>query len=171
MNKDFNLVFGLGEMLILGCAVALALHIVFLGRFAPQADAMNLTIVQMATTSFLSFIAAVLTRQSLALPETFIAWGVVLFMGILDLALCIAIINWSQRFVSSSHAALIYACEPVWAGIFGTLIGQTLTPFAWIGGGCICLGMVLGELSLPSLRSRLKRTKGFDDFSHSWRKF
>lgn len=159
LNKDFNMVFGLGDILMIGCAVAFALHIVLLGKFAPHADAMNLAIVQLATTSFLSFLAATLRQQPLLPPAIPSVWGVILFMGILDIALCMAIINWAQQFVSSTHAALIYACEPVWAGLFGTLAGQFLSPFAWVGGACICLGMILGELPLALLGSGLKRAR------------
>lgn len=152
INKDFTLAFGGGEALVTSCAFAFALHIVLLGKFAPRSDTMNLSIVQLATTSFFCFIAAILTHQSLVLPATFPVWGVVLFMGVLDLALCMAIMNWAQQFVSSTHAALIYACEPVWAGIFGVLAGQFLSPLAWVGGFFICVGMVLSEIPLASLR-------------------
>jgi drug/metabolite transporter (DMT)-like permease len=152
INKDFTLSFGLGETLMLCCALAFALHIVFLGKVAPRNDTLNLSIVQLATTSLFCFLSAMFTHQSVLLPATFPVWGVILFMGVLDLALCMAIMNWAQQFVSSTHAALIYACEPVWAGIFGVLVGQLLSPLAWIGGVCICIGMVLGEIPLPFLR-------------------
>ncbi|HEY1353117.1 MAG TPA: DMT family transporter [Ktedonobacteraceae bacterium] len=152
INKDFTLAFGGGEALVTSCALAFALHIVFLGKVAPRNDTMNLSIVQLATTSLFCFIAAVLTHQSLVLPASLPVWGVVLFMGVLDLALCMAIMNWAQQFVSSTHAALIYACEPVWAGIFGVLTGQILSPLAWVGGCFICVGMVLSEIPLSSLR-------------------
>src|ERR1019366_2225256 len=54
VNNQFNLSIGLGELLILGCAVGNALHIVSISKFAPHADAINLAIVQMALTALLS---------------------------------------------------------------------------------------------------------------------
>jgi drug/metabolite transporter (DMT)-like permease len=82
---------------------------------------------------------------------------------VLDLALCMAIMNWAQQFVSSTHAALIYACEPAWAGLFGVLAGQFLSPLAWVGGVCICTGMVISEIPLTSLRLFFRRTPASTD--------
>jgi drug/metabolite transporter (DMT)-like permease len=78
-NDKFNLTFGLGETLILGAAIAFALHVVNVSKFAPKVDAINLAIVQLALTSLLSFIAIPISREP-------IVWGSVLFMGVVDLA-------------------------------------------------------------------------------------
>src|SRR5271157_1605478 len=56
-NDKFNLAFGLGEILIFGAAIAFALHIVNVSKFAPHVDAINLAIVQLSLTSLLSLIA------------------------------------------------------------------------------------------------------------------
>lgn len=158
INKDFNLSFGLGEALILGCAVAFALHIVCISKFVTGADALNLAIVQLATTSALSLMTALLTHEGLLLPASAPIWGAVLFMGVVDIGFCMGAMNWAQQYISSSHAALIYACEPVWAGIFGTLAGQTLSGLAWIGGACICLGMIMSEVRLKALLKSWRRS-------------
>ncbi|MBX5456824.1 MAG: DMT family transporter [Thermogemmatispora sp.] len=158
VNKNFNLSFGLGEALILGCAVAFALHIVCISKFVAGADALNLAIVQLATTSLLSFATALSTHQELLLPGNGTIWGAVLFMGVVDIGFCLGAMNWAQQYISSTHAALIYACEPVWAGIFGTLAGQTLSGLAWVGGACICLGMIMSEVRLGTLLKGRRRS-------------
>ncbi|WP_052890060.1 DMT family transporter [Thermogemmatispora carboxidivorans] len=158
VNKDFNLSFGLGEALILGCAIAFALHIVCISKFVVGADALNLAIVQLATTSALSLTTALLTHEGLLLPASAPIWGAVLFMGVVDIGFCMGTMNWAQQYISSTHAALIYACEPVWAGIFGTLAGQTLSGLAWVGGACICLGMIMSEIRLATLLKGRRRS-------------
>ncbi len=150
INKDFNLVFGLGELLLLGCAFAFALHIVCISKFVPHADAINLVIVQLCLTSVLSFIIAPLSHESLLLPPSWQIWGALIFMGVADFAFCLTAMNWAQQFISSTRATLIYACEPVWAGLIGTLVGQSLSLPAWIGGACICLGMIVSEIRLSA---------------------
>src|ERR1700694_1735026 len=48
VNKSFQFTFGLGELLVLGCAVASALHVIFISKFSPRVDAINLALVQIA---------------------------------------------------------------------------------------------------------------------------
>jgi drug/metabolite transporter (DMT)-like permease len=158
LNKDFNLAIGPGEVMILGCAVAFALHIVFISKFVVAADPLNLAIVQLAATSVLSLLAAGIAGQGLLPPALPAIWGAFLFMGVVDIAFSFAAMNWGQQFISSTHAALIYACEPVWAGIFGTLAGQTLSAPAWVGGACICLGMIMSEVRLAALLKGWRRS-------------
>jgi drug/metabolite transporter (DMT)-like permease len=67
-------------------------------------------------------------------------------MGTADMAFCYVAMNWAQRFVSSTKASLIYALEPVWAGLFGYLAGQTLSLPAWFGCACIFLGMIASSI-------------------------
>ena len=57
VNSSFQFTFGLGEFLVMGCAVACALHVIFISKFAPRVDAMNLALVQIALTAVLSLIA------------------------------------------------------------------------------------------------------------------
>lgn len=146
-NKDMVLTFGLGEILMVGCAVANALHIVTISKFAPRADPMNLAIVQVSLTALLSALAVPIAGEPLVMPVLPV-WLSALFMGIVATAFCLAVMNWVQQSVSSTQATLIYALEPVWAGIFGYAVGETLTLLGWLGCVCIFIGMIIGELRL-----------------------
>ena len=151
VNTHFNLVLGRGELLLLGCSVAFALHIICVGRFAPRADAINLAIVQLALTSVLSFLLMPLTGEAFVMPPL-IVWGSVLFMGIVDIAFCLLIMNVVQQYVTSNRATLVYALEPMWAALFGfVLAGETLSLPAWAGCAFILTGMLVGGLRLSSL--------------------
>jgi len=145
-NDKFNLTFGLGETLILGAAIAFALHVVNVSKFAANVDAINLAIVQLALTSLLSFIAIPISREPIIMPPL-IVWGSVLFMGVVDLAFTLSAMIWVQQLVSSTRAALIYALEPMWAALFGfALAGDKLSLLAWIGCGFILAGMIVGRV-------------------------
>lgn len=153
-NDQFNLTFGLGETLILGAAIAFALHIVNVSKLAPNVDAINLAIVQLALTSLLSFFAIPITREPLVMPPL-IVWGSVLFMGVVDLAFTLSAMIWVQQLVSSTRAALIYALEPMWAALFGfALAGDKLSLLAWIGCGFILAGMIVGRVGKIHLSLR-----------------
>lgn len=151
LNKNLNLTFDLGEWLILCCAIAFALHIVCISKFAPTMDAINLAIIQMAVASLLSFLIVPLAREPVA-PPPLLAWGPVLLLGTCDMAFCLLMMNWVQQFMSGTRAALIYALEPMWATFFGVLLaGDMLSLFAWIGCACIFVGMIAGRLEKVSL--------------------
>jgi drug/metabolite transporter (DMT)-like permease len=145
-NDKFNFVFGLGEILILGAAIAFALHIVNVSRFAPKVDAINLAIVQLTVTSLFSLIAMPIAREPFVIPSLAV-WGSVLFMGVVDVAFTLSAMIWVQQLVSGTRAALIYALEPMWAALFGfALAGDKLSLLAWIGCGLIISGMIVGSV-------------------------
>ncbi|HMA37815.1 MAG TPA: DMT family transporter [Chloroflexia bacterium] len=139
---------GPGEALGLGCAVCFAAQIVAISRWAPEVDALNLAWVQVATTAGLSALAAPLHGEPLVLPPAPV-WLAALFLGCLATAFAFAVINSVQQFTTSTRAALIYALEPVFAGLFGFWAGEPLTAVAWAGCGLIVLGMISGELHRP----------------------
>ena len=156
VNSSFQFTFGLGEFLVMGCAIACALHVICISKFAPRVDAMNLALVQIALTALLSLITMPIAREPFVLPPLPV-WGSALFMGVAATAFALAVMNSVQQFVSSTQATLIYALELVWVGMLGYLAGEQLSLFAWIGCGCILLGMITGELRLSWLMKKIKR--------------
>lgn len=145
-NNQLTLSVGIGELLIFGAAVAFALHVVAISRFAPGADATNLVIMQIGLTSLLSFISIPLAHQPLFVPS-WSFWIAVLLMGTIDVAFTLLVMNRVQQFMGGTKAALIYALEPVWAALTGLLLaGDVLSVPAWIGCACILAGMVVGRL-------------------------
>jgi drug/metabolite transporter (DMT)-like permease len=155
VNSSFQFTFGLGELLVMGCAIACALHVICISKFAPGVDAINLAIVQIALTALLSLIAMPIAREPFVLPPLPV-WGSALFMGIAATAFALAVMNSVQQFVSSTQATLIYALELVWVGMLGYLAGEQLSLFAWIGCGCIILGMITSELRLAWMMKKIK---------------
>jgi drug/metabolite transporter (DMT)-like permease len=155
VNNAFQFTFGLGEFLVMGCAVACALHVICISKFAPRVDAMNLALVQITLTALLSLIAMPIAREPFVLPPLPV-WGSALFMGVAATAFALAVMNRVQQFVSSTQATLIYALELVWVGLLGSLAGEQLSLFAWMGCGCIVLGMITGELRLSWMLKKIK---------------
>ncbi len=156
VNKSFQFTFGLGEMLALGCAVTSALHVIFISKYSPRVDAINLALVQIAFTAILSFIAIPIAREPFVMPPLPV-WGSALFLGVAATAFALAVMNRVQQFVSSTQATLIYALELVWVGMLGYVAGDQLSLYGWIGCGLILLGMVAGELRLTRLFKRVNR--------------
>lgn len=162
VNKQLNLSIGLGEWFLLACAFAFAMQIVLISKFAPALDAINLTIIQLALTTVLSFLAVPLHREPIAAPPLLV-WVPICLVGMLDMAFTLVSMNWVQQYISSTRAALIYSLEPLWAAFFGVLLaGDVLSLAAWIGCGCIFAGMVVGRLEKLSFRRRKVRITSND---------
>lgn len=135
----------LGDLLVLGCAFAFAAHILLLGHFAPRHNAMLLTLGQLATVAIFSGIAALIFDEPA--PLTGQVLFAAAFTGILATALAFGIQTVAQRFTTSTHTALIFAAEPVFAGIFSLLlIGETLGPRQILGCALILGGMLVAEI-------------------------
>lgn len=153
-NDKFYFVFGFGEILILGAAIAFALHVVNVSKFAPKVDGINLAIVQLTLISLLSCIATPIAHEPFVMPPL-VVWGSVLFMGVVDVAFTLSAMIWVQQLVSGTRAALIYALEPMWAALFGfVLVGDKLSLLAYIGCGFILAGMIVGRVGKIHLSLR-----------------
>ncbi|MGQ9840119.1 MAG: DMT family transporter [Anaerolineae bacterium] len=141
-----------GDLLVLGCAFSFAAHILLTGHFAPRHDPLLLTLGQLITVAALSLTAALLFN----LPGTGLSAlmaqldGRVLlaaaFTGLLATAAAFGVQTVAQRFTTATHTALIFAAEPVFAGLFSfLLIGELLGPRQLLGCGLILAGMVVAE--------------------------
>jgi drug/metabolite transporter (DMT)-like permease len=155
LGTHIDLNFGIGEWLAFGCAVAFAGQIIAISRFAPHADAMNLALVQIVVTAVCSAVAAPFLDPAIIVPSAPV-WISAFFMGVVATAFTLAVMNRVQQFVSSTRAALIYALEPVFAGLFGYLAGERLSLPAWLGCGLIFAGMILSELPVGGWWRRLR---------------
>ncbi len=133
-----------GEVVTLVSAVAIAGEIILISRYAGQVDVRRVTVVQLATASLLSFLMIVPTHERL--PD--FSW--LLLLSALGLGAMSAVIqvamNWAQKSVSPTRATLIYAGEPVWAGIVGRIAGERLPGVALLGGLLIVVAVVVSEL-------------------------
>ncbi len=143
-----------GDLLVLACAISFAGQIVLVGRFAPRMNALVLTTAQIATVALLSVGISLVWEHPAIWPPRGQPLFAALFTGLLATALAFAVQTAAQRFTTATHAALIFAAEPVFAALGSyLLIGEVLSPSQWLGCGLILAGMLLAELG-PGLRRR-----------------
>lgn len=141
-----------GEIATLLSALAIASEIILISKFAGQVDIRRVTVVQLFAAGLLSFASMPLTGEQL--PAFSWYW---LICGV-SLAAASAVIqltmNWAQKSVSPTKATIIYAGEPVWAGVFGRIAGDVLPGLAITGAALIVTGVIVSEI-----RPRLPRRK------------
>ncbi|MBH3427475.1 DMT family transporter [Pseudomonas alkylphenolica] len=141
-----SLQFSAGEIATLVSAVAIAAEIILISRYAGKVDVRRVTVVQLATASVLSFMMVVPTQEPL--PD--FSWLLLLSalgLGAMSAAIQVAM-NWAQKSVSPTRATLIYAGEPVWAGVVGRIAGERLPGVALLGGLLIVIAVVISELKI-----------------------
>ncbi|WP_285408747.1 DMT family transporter [Pseudomonas sp. FR229a] len=136
--------FSPGEIATLISAVAIAAEIILISTFAGQVDVRRVTVVQLAVTAMLSFLLVVPTGE--VIPEfSWLLLVTALGLGAASAAIQVAM-NWAQKSVSPTRATLIYAGEPVWAGIVGRIAGERLPAIALVGAGLIVAAVIVSEL-------------------------
>jgi len=141
-----------GDLLVLACALAFALHITAIARVAHTAatryDPAALATVQIATTAIACAVGAALFEEGLTylstgFPES--VWFAAAFTGLLATAAAFGLQSAAQASISPERTALIFATEPVFAALFAWwLAGERLGPWGWAGGALIVAGMVVG---------------------------
>jgi drug/metabolite transporter (DMT)-like permease len=142
----FELRLNVGDALTLLCAIAFALHILYIGRYAPETDFRQLVLIQLGVTT------AVVGLLTPFLETPFLVWDVRLVFylaitGVLGTALGFYVQNRAQQFTTANRTALIFALEPLFAALFAyALLGQTLAGLEWAGAILVMAGVITSEL-------------------------
>ncbi len=135
-----------GDILVFFCAIAFALQIIMVGKYAPLHDSVQLAIMQIALVAVASLCFGVATENPpVALTKT--VWIALLITAIPATALAFLIQNTVQKYTSPTHTAIIFAMEPVFAALTAFLVnGEVLTTKQLLGCGLILMGMLIAEL-------------------------
>lgn len=146
--------FNVGEIATLLSTLAIAAEILLIGASAGKVDVRRVTVIQLAAASIFGFLMMAPNGESVP------AWSPYLLYSAVGLGIASAVIqvtmNWAQRSVSPTRATVIYAGEPVWAGVVGRIAGERLPAIALLGGALIVMGVLVSELKLK----RKKKAKG-----------
>src|SRR5918994_1817929 len=135
----------IGDLLVLGGSAVYSLQIVLLERYAPRFDPIAFTQSEMVSACVGFAVVAVALGQ-IELPRGWTVWGALLVTGVFASALGYLVQAWAQRRTSATRTALLFALEPVFAGIFGyALAGDRLGWGGWAGGAAILTGIAGAE--------------------------
>jgi drug/metabolite transporter (DMT)-like permease len=136
----------IGDLWVLGTALAYALYIVYLGEIAVHHKPIVLTSLQIIVVAALSWGWAV-PHLSVLKELSLSALSALLYLALFATALVLWLQALAQRVVPAYAAALIFALEPVFAAIFAYfMLGETLSLQGWLGGGLVVVAMILGGL-------------------------
>ncbi|MFZ0821340.1 MAG: DMT family transporter [Candidatus Acidiferrales bacterium] len=144
-----------GDLIVGGCAVAFALHILFVGHFSPKYSVGALSFHQVAATMALSLVALPIVTLTHLEPFRFRLTPELLLALVVTAAFATAfafsVQVWAQKHTSPSHTAILFSLEPVFAGLTSFLFfGERLSTRALIGAALILAGIVLAEMKGPA---------------------
>jgi drug/metabolite transporter (DMT)-like permease len=145
IQKDI-LDIGGGDLLVVACAVAYALHIVALGRFAVSTNIGMLTTSQIATGALLGA-STFWWAEPVNIRWTANVWIAIVVTSLLATALAFSVQTWAQRWSSPTRTALIFSMEPVFAWATSYVVaGEVLSRRGVMGAVLILAGILLVEL-------------------------
>ncbi|WP_061016916.1 DMT family transporter [Microbacterium sp. CCH5-D1] len=151
----FALTLGTGEIATMISTLPIAAEIILISLFAGKIDLGRITIVQLLTAGLLGLLTMPVVGEGV--PEFSWIWvGCAVGLGAASCLIQLTM-NWAQKSVSPTRATIIYAGEPVWAGVIGRLAGERLPATALIGGALVVLGILASEVKLVRQRQRQRR--------------
>ncbi len=122
-----------GDLLTIGCALAFALHIVVLARYAHQHPVVPFTTVQLVVTAALAFVGAWAAESGVTIPDRNV-WGAIALTGIGVSAGAYLLQIWAQTVVGPATTAVVLAAESAFGvATAWVVLGERLTLGGWIG--------------------------------------
>lgn len=149
-----------GNLLVLGNALAQAIQIALMERFAPRYDARALTFLQMAVSA-VAFTVIAIALGDLSWPDSAQVWYALVVTGIFAGALGYLVATWVQSRTTAARAALVFTLEAPFAALFGVLLlAERLGWVGWLGCAVMLAGIVLAEPAAASTLRRLVPARG-----------
>jgi drug/metabolite transporter (DMT)-like permease len=149
-----------GDLIVLVSAFIWAIYIIFNDKYVRLVDIYSYSIIQICVVSCTSFLTSFLIQESYDLfsyPLTH--WYILIYLGIGVMTLTILFQNWSQQYQGPATTAIIFTLEPVFAALFGFLIGdEILSFFAWIGCILIFIAILITVLKPNTIGEESKNT-------------
>jgi len=150
---DWNI----GDLLTLGCALAAALHILAIDRFASSARS------PLSLNTFQSLWAAVVCLPMALAWETFpsldappVAWAGVAYLAFVSTMIAFLIQIRAQRLLAPVTASLLFLLESPFSAFFARIfLGDQMLPSQWWGGV-----LILASAALCILRPEPREQEG-----------
>jgi len=135
-----------GDLIVSGCAIAYALHILVTGRFANEVN-MGVFIVTEIATGAAVGAATFWWAEPARIHWSFPLIAALAVTSLLATALGFSIQTWAQRWSSPTRTALFFTLEPVFAWVTSYLVaGEVLSGRGVVGAVLILAGVLMVEL-------------------------
>lgn len=133
---------GLGDLYTLGCAVAFAIHVVVLSRYAPRHPVVPFTAAQLTIVAALALPLGI-GLEGWSLPSRSV-WPALLITGVGVSVGAYVLQIWAQTVVGPATAAVVLAAEPAFGvATAWVVLQERLDAAGWIGAVLILIAIVV----------------------------
>lgn len=152
LNSGFTI--GMGDAATLVSSVFYALHIVAVSKLTKGKDPILMTILQLAASAGLSWIAVLFSENGIHAIDT-ISFVSVLLLGMGATGIGMLLQNYGQQGTSASTASLLLSLEAVFGILFSVLFyHEQVTIKMLFGFLCIFGAIILAETKLSFLKKK-----------------
>ena len=143
-DDSFKLAFG--DMLVLLCAVAFAVHIMVVDHFAAKLDGTKLSCIQFLTSGILGLVGMAIF-ESPDISAILDCWLPILYAGVLSCGLGYTFQVIAQKYAEPTVASLLMSLESVFAVISGAiLLHETMSMRELTGCAVIFAAVIISQL-------------------------
>jgi len=145
-----HIVWGWGEILTIISAIFFALHILATDNITKKLDPIKISMTSFTFVGIGAGCIGLLSAGEISVASVITTTGVfsqLLLLGFFGTLVCLLLLNIYQKQFHPTHAAIIYAFEPLWATIYA--LGLNLIEVSYwllIGGSAVLLGNIIVEI-------------------------
>ncbi|MFI5180786.1 MAG: DMT family transporter [Thermoanaerobaculia bacterium] len=150
-----------GDLLVLVTALSYSYVVVRLSEAAGRHDVRWFAAGQIVCAAIVVLVLRLAAQPFLSRPEKFFRaearpfvldprlLGLLLWMSLAATVVTFLLMTWAQARMSATHAAVIYALEPVFAALLAApILGERLSGRELWGGALVLAGIVVSEMPL-----------------------
>lgn len=135
-----------GDLLLMGCALAFAVQITFIDRFASSLDGLRLNCIQALVVTVLSMPG--MMTETVEIGSILACWPSIAFAGILSMGVAYTLQIAGQKHLEPAAASLIMSLESVFAALGGWLVlKETMTGWELTGCALVFAAVILSQLT------------------------
>ncbi|MBP5199054.1 MAG: DMT family transporter [Schwartzia sp.] len=136
---------GRGDLMELCCAFFWTAHILFIDRYAAKAEAIAMSLAQVAVVFLLNTATAAMFETARA-ADVMAAWFPLFYAGVLSTGVAFTLQIVGQRTADPAPAAVIMSLESVFGALAGWMVlGESLSPREFLGCALMGAGMLVSQ--------------------------
>ena len=141
-----SLALNLGDILVALSALGWTAQILFIDRFAPHVDVLELSLSQ-TICCFVASLAVALGTEAITLAPILHSWFPIAYAGVLSTGVAFTLQIVGQKYAAPSEAAVIMSFEAVFGALGGYLIlNESLTSAQLTGCALMFAGVIVSQL-------------------------
>ena len=136
----------IGDLLLMGCALAFAVQINCVDHFCQGLDGFRMNCIQALTVAVISAPCAFI-GETVVVSNLLACWGPLCFAGVLSMGLAYSLQIVGQKRMEATTASLIMSLESVFAVLGGWwLLHERMTPAELLGCGLVFTAVIISQL-------------------------